>query len=544
MHLRPLALGAILLCTGCTARTPDPGTAGQRADVAISVPFRNRWWHHYERGLAWAEAGDDAAAEADLRACLRLRRTDSRLARTYGMHFVQCFARRELAAVLLRRGSLDEAEFLLRDSLAQEPSAKAEHLLETLAARRSGAARVAPAVPPRVAPRLELTALTALPEAAGMQRIVGRLLAPAGVLLWRTASDGSSQPVPAAGDGTFTVETPGGTTLALGPASGPDAALAPPLVTDAAPAQQPVLTLDGPDGGSTVADGRAWYRWQAGSADGLAELRVDDGDGQPLARLTLAGLRSGGTVPVLIPEGERTLRFTLVDRAGHSVTADRRVVSAAGPQQDRSLRAVALAVPLLAPRPGAMRQGDDPRLVAALLDDGRFRLVDARADAVLAQELTLVEAGYVDRSTAAAAGRRLASRYVIAGTMTRGARDAECFLRLIHSDSGEILATADAYAELSGEDAEGVFIAAAGRLRQVFPVLAGPITGDGSTLTFAAGRSQGAHPRVLLHVFPAGERQARQAPVASAEITEVEGTAARAVLRHGQAPAQGWAVGE
>jgi hypothetical protein len=533
------------LLVGCQARTTTADTAISRTPGTISVPFRNRWWHFYERGLSWADGGDAVRAEADFRQCLRLRQTDSRLARTYGMHFVQCFAHRELGAILLRRGDLDASERELRLSLEQEPSAKAEHLLLQLQAQRAGVAAVQPEPQPdpdgNARQRIEIASVTPVAEAVGQLQISGRMSAAAGTVLWCT--NGTEPAVRIASDpaGSFMARIAAGSSLLLGSEAGPDQTSVAALPVAASVAEAPSLSLDGPDGGAAV-DGQAWYRWQAEASAGLESLQIADDTGLCLSQLPLTGVRAAGTLRLLIPAGRHALHFTISDRVGGSVRAMRQVDSRAGPLQDRSLRAVALAIPLQSPRPGAMRPGDDPRLLSALIEDGRFRFVDQRADGILARELALVEAGYVDRATAAAAGRRLSCRYVIAGTMARGERDAECFLRLVHCASGRVVASADAYAELgSSSDVDALLAAAAGRLRQVFPVVAGTVTREGgNTVRVALGAGSGAVALMRLHVFPeSGTRAAGEV-----ELVDIAGDSARGTVVSGEPPLIGHGVSE
>lgn len=535
---------AALLLTACQERQERVAEPGARRPGEISVPFRNRWWHFYERGLSWADAGDDARAIDDFRQCLRLRRTDARLARTYGMHFVQCFAHRELGAALLRRGDLDGAERELELSMAQEPSAKAEHLLRQVRERRGGVAAAPAEAAPAAVPHGRFEIASVAPAAdAGAVQVSGRVALAPGTVLWSSVPGRPAERVAADAGGAFAVSLAPQAALSLGPASGPDPAVASVPVAPPA-AERPGLELDGPDAGAVVADGSAWYRWRADAAAGLAELRVEDADGLLLARQALNGLRAAGTLRVAVPPGERTLRFSVGDRAGGAASAERRVASRAAPHQDRSLRAVALALPLQEPRPGAMRPGDDPRLLSALVEDGRFRFVDQRADGILARELALVEAGYVDRATAAAAGRRLSCRYVIAGTMARGERDAECFLRLIHCDSGRVVASADAYAELAASgDADAFFAAVAGRLRQVFPVLSGTVRAEESgTVRLDFGPGSTAVALLRLHVFP--DQPAGTGRSGTVEVVAVEPGGARAIVVEGSAPASGTGVSE
>jgi hypothetical protein len=543
-HLLLLS-GSLLFVAGCAAR-PDEAAPGSRTPGQISVAFRGRWWHFYERGLSWADGGLDAQAEADFRQCLALRLTDSRQGRTYGMHFVQVFAHRELGAVLLRRGAFDEAERELRLSLEQEPSAKAEYLLERLAVVRKGAVAaqpVAPAALPTSGRGIELASVV---PAQTLMLVAGRLVGDVRSVLWAIDGAGAASRLPTDGDGGFRAELPVGASLTLGTDAGPDPE-APPPVAVAPPEQGAAvaLELDGPEQGRVVADGRAWYRWRVAAPAGLGRLRVHDDHGTLLADLPLNGLRAAGTLRLDLASGEQTLRFTLFDGAGAAVTAERRVDARPAPPHDRRLRAVALAIPLQAPRPGSMLPGDDPRLRSALLEDGRFRFVEAQADALLARELSLVEAGYVDRSTAAAAGRRLSARYVIAGTVTRGGRDAECYLRLIHADSGAVVASADAYAEIaSSAEADRLFAAVAGRLRQAFPVLATGVTSlDGERVRLDCGSRSGAAALMRVHVFPAPPDAGVQ-PSGIVEIESVEDGRAQARRSTGTVPRSGHGVSE
>lgn len=526
MRWLPLALAAAcaLAAGGCTRADPD-------APPGAAVPAGNRWWHFYERGLAWADAGDDRRAEDAFRQCLRLRRTDARRARTWGLHFVQCFAHRELGAALLRQGRLAEAEAALRTSLADEPSAKAELLLQRVLGLRAGAPVAAepPADWSAQDRRIELSA------AEPGRTVTGRLIGDPGLRLWRLDPAGPA-PVATTADGAFTADVPAGSVLALGDADGPLEGLGPPVAATAV--QQAELAIDGPEDGAVLADGRAWYRWNAAAPAGLARLDIATAGGDALCALPLSGTRAAGTVALDLPSGPQRLIFTVTDAAGATASSGRAVEARPAPRQDRGLRAVALAIPAQAARPGAMRPGDDTRLLSALLADGRFRLVDQRADAVLARELLLVEAGHVDRLTAAEAGRRLAARYVIAGTIARGSRDVECFMRLIHCASGRVVATADAYAEVPGEAAgERLFAAAAGRLRQAFPIADGVVAEASATrarLVLAGGAAL-----MRVHILaPSG------AVVGAVDLDAVADGAAEAAVVSGSVRAGDRGVGE
>lgn len=100
-------------------------------------PFRYRWWNYYERARSFADGGFWVDAELDLRAAIRQREADQRMARTYGMHFIDYFPHAELGVALYHqaidensRETLSEAVAELERSVTDVKSAKAEHYLD------------------------------------------------------------------------------------------------------------------------------------------------------------------------------------------------------------------------------------------------------------------------------------------------------------------------------------------------------------------------------------------------------------------------------
>jgi hypothetical protein len=232
----------------------------------------------------------------------------------------------------------------------------------------------------------------------------------------------------------------------------------------------------------------------------LATLVATDQNGRELAALALSGVATGGIFTVPVDGTVSGLVFRLSDADGATVEEDRAITVRPAPAQLRSLRAATLLIPLQHPEDGrGLAPTDDPLFSGAVVDDGRFRVVDQGADALLQQELALVEAGYVDRVTAARAGQRLQARYVVTGTIRRGRGDLECYLRLVHVESGAVVATADAY--LQGDaaaDEARFFELLAGRLSQVFPVIGGALVADGEGL-FIRSEQAGLRPGMRFH---------------------------------------------
>ena len=249
------------------------------------------------------------------------------------------------------------------------------------------------------------------------------------------------------------------------------------LATPTALPAEPSLKLDGPQSGAVVNQDRLYYRFEAVAEGGLGQLLVSDQNGRVLSEQSISGVQRAGTLIIPVDPSLTELTFTLSDQAGVKAETTRSLTVRPPPQQKRSLRAVAYLLPLQSPEDGAgVDSTDDPLLQGAVVEDGRFRILDQAADDLLRQELQLVDAGYVDRSTAARAGRRLAADYVIVGTLRRGRGDLECYLRLVHSPTGSVVAIADAYIRRQNPaDDARFFESLAGRLRQTFPVIDGQV---------------------------------------------------------------------
>jgi hypothetical protein len=108
--------------------------------------FRNQWWNFYERGLSFAEGEFYEKALSDLNEAVDQREKDQRMARTYGMHFIDYFPHRELGIIHYQMKNLDAAKKELELSLKQFPSAKARFYLDRV--RQALIEQEAKVVPP------------------------------------------------------------------------------------------------------------------------------------------------------------------------------------------------------------------------------------------------------------------------------------------------------------------------------------------------------------------------------------------------------------
>lgn len=526
--LSALIFGAVAL-GGCGARGDlAPKTVEGVAYGVTREPFRGRWWQFCERGVSWANGGFWAEAENDLRQCLALRRTDARRARTYGMHFVQCFAHRELGAVLIELGRLDDAEDELRLSMAQEPSAKAEFLLRRIRQLRGQEAPAAPRpvvidpTAPRAVEDVALAAASqvAVPDLTAVDsRIVievatgegdstairGRLDAPAGTPLWLVPPTGEPTPIAVDAGGSFAAAVPAGAGLASGGGLAADGSTRPInlIMTVEPPAVKPELTIEGPGDGSGVQGSPVWFRFRADAPQGLRSLAVIDVQGKRRGGLDLSGRQSGGMVAVTLDEGTQDLRFVLTGSDDTCVEVTRRLTLAAAPAQNQRWRAPALLVALQPSGMGQELRARDPALYErSVLHGERFNLLAPEGAALQQQEVQWAQAGLVTPTTAVRVGRQVQARYVLLGTLTRGRADAECFVRLVNCATGQVVATTDAYDRAADDfSTQAFFTALAARLRQAFPVHQSRLSSHGGRLVLDLGTADGVSENLRFHVL-------------------------------------------
>ena len=145
-----LAFVLLFFMGGCAGQQPGPAYGKDGKEYGkVRGAFRNQWWNFYERGLSYADGESYAEALADLTTAVGLRDKDQRMARTYGMHFIDYFPHRERGVIYYQAGSLQAAKTELELSLSQFPSAKAQFYLDRVRKallEREGKA----ATPPRV----------------------------------------------------------------------------------------------------------------------------------------------------------------------------------------------------------------------------------------------------------------------------------------------------------------------------------------------------------------------------------------------------------
>jgi tetratricopeptide (TPR) repeat protein len=121
---------AIVIALAALLVFPDFGRIASAADD--SGTFRGKWWNYYDRALAGEERKELNAAVKDLAKAISMRDRDQRMARTYGMHFIDYFPHREIGIAYFEMGDLNKAQAELELSMIQEESAKAAYYLNAV----------------------------------------------------------------------------------------------------------------------------------------------------------------------------------------------------------------------------------------------------------------------------------------------------------------------------------------------------------------------------------------------------------------------------
>ena len=128
----------MLLSIGCASTMPVATDSWReyfkqgRSKEEITNEFnlyRGKWWNYYTRGRWYAEGGFHEEAIADYKKAIEIRSKDSRAARSYGLHFWDYFARRELGIAYYELKQYEQAKLELEASLATADSAKAKFYL-------------------------------------------------------------------------------------------------------------------------------------------------------------------------------------------------------------------------------------------------------------------------------------------------------------------------------------------------------------------------------------------------------------------------------
>jgi TolB-like protein/tetratricopeptide (TPR) repeat protein len=142
-----IPLIAIMITTCAVQQDVQVKTKDGKQYGVVAGSFRHRWWNYYERALSFADGQFWDEAISDLMEAVNQRDEDQRMARTYGMHFVDYFPHRELGVAYYHRGDLDLAEKELETSLEMADTGKAKHYLNLVRKKKLEISRADQASP-------------------------------------------------------------------------------------------------------------------------------------------------------------------------------------------------------------------------------------------------------------------------------------------------------------------------------------------------------------------------------------------------------------
>ncbi len=117
------------LMNACVPAPKQVSIKGEKTYGITKGLFRGRWWNHYERGISFGQGDFLKEAMDDFKVALQQRNDDQRMARTYGMHFIDYFPHRELGVTFYKMGLFQEAIHELELSLSTVESSKAKFYL-------------------------------------------------------------------------------------------------------------------------------------------------------------------------------------------------------------------------------------------------------------------------------------------------------------------------------------------------------------------------------------------------------------------------------
>ena len=106
----------------------EPGHTKEKILKKFNL-YSGDWWNYYARGRWLAHGNFNSEAIYDFKTALKLRTSDQRGARSYGMHSWDYFAQRELGVAYYNTGKYDDSILELEASLRAVESAKAKFYL-------------------------------------------------------------------------------------------------------------------------------------------------------------------------------------------------------------------------------------------------------------------------------------------------------------------------------------------------------------------------------------------------------------------------------
>lgn len=92
------------------------------------------WWEYYSRGEELAAAGQHQAAIDEFTNAIAVENRERKMARTYGVNFIEYYPSREIGIAFYELGEVDDAQRYLERSMKMSPSKRAKQYLDKISA--------------------------------------------------------------------------------------------------------------------------------------------------------------------------------------------------------------------------------------------------------------------------------------------------------------------------------------------------------------------------------------------------------------------------
>lgn len=209
-------------------------------------------------------------------------------------------------------------------------------------------------------------------------------------------------------------------------------------------------------------------------------------------------------------EGNNIVTIRAVDGAGNEETVRAKIEQLSMKVRDVGSRLRVAVYPFKKESLGVDQQlsyGLEDLLLAAMIERGRFSTIERQQLQAVLAEQKLSQSGLVDEKTALRLGKILAADGILFGNVLERANSVEAYLRIIDTETTQVLAAVDIY----GEEVDIAVLRTLGeglelKLTQEMPLVEGLVVqNDGDRITVDLGKQTGIKCGMKLFVYELGE---------------------------------------
>ncbi len=466
---------AVSILSGCAhqpdraAYTKDGKTYGQ-----VRGTFRHKWWNYYERGLSFADGRFFEEAARDFKLAIEKREKDQRMARTYGMHFVD-----EPLELAQGRHTVEvEARNLMGRTTKRSVVINVD--------RQGPVITVEDLSVDPASPEKRPTLRGFIYDEAGVSELIvnGRGIP---IQKGREVPFAEKLPPNSSAVEVVAVDSLGNRTSAHVEVSISSIRRKPLMLAFAGAdirgllvaglfgpkdKQPPRISLKGWADSETVYMDKVYLDGHAADEGTIESLTLNQ---KPIMRRK--GKRIFFNQVVHLKKGKNTIIIEAKDAAGNVANREL-VVTRHVPKALQLAERLSMTV-LPFGQKEAVSEASlsfQDNLTDALVNRNRFRLIERDKLDLILQEQKLSRSKLIDKKTALKLGKLMAAQTIIAGNIIETSIGVEIVGRVIDTETSEILASEDVYDEV--KDLQGLRTLAEGmaiRIHRKFPLLSGTV---------------------------------------------------------------------